>query len=67
MLGDDEVKEMQDQITAKDDSMDFGDTLKLLALTGQLTPEKLKQLYPQGTGEQLTIDGQGNIIFAEGV
>lgn len=61
------AKAMQDQITAKDDSMDFGDTLKLLALTGQLTPEKLKQLYPQGTGEQLTTDGQGNIIFAEGV
>ena len=61
------AKAMQDQITAKDDSMDFGDTLKLLALTGQLTPEKLKELYPQGTGEQLTTDGEGNIIFAEGV
>lgn len=59
---------LQTQITSKKDTgLDLDDTIKILALTGGLTPEKIKELFPlQGNG-QATGTVTDNVINAPGV
>ena len=59
---------LQTQITSKKDTgLDLDDTIKILALTGALTPEKIKELFPIQGGGQATGTAADNVIFAEGV
>lgn len=58
---------LQTQITSKKDTgLDLDDTLKILALTGALTPEKIKELFPV-QGGQTTGTVTDNVINAPGV
>lgn len=59
---------LQTQITSKKDTgLDLDDTIKILALTGQLTPEKIKELFPVQGGGQTTGTVTDNVIDAPGV
>jgi hypothetical protein len=59
---------LQTQITSKKDTgLDLDDTIKILALTNALTPEKIKELFPIQGGGQATGTAADNVIFAEGV
>jgi hypothetical protein len=59
---------LQTQITSKKDTgLDLDDTIKILALSGGLTPEKIKELFPLQGGGQATGTVTDNVINAPGV
>jgi len=59
---------LQTQITSKKDTgLDLDDTIKILALSGGLTPEKIKELFPLQGGGQAAGTVTDNVINAPGV